>query len=218
MTLGEKIRFLRMEKGITQESLAEEINVSRSAIAKWETNNGVPEISNLKMLSNIFGVSVDDLINDIKEIKVADIKSAPESKCSEYTGKYYDIELTGWNDGVTDVLILCEDNNFLFYKKPLKKRTVFGLIGKKFITSVTASKQPAVISDDANILEKNYFYGKHVSVELGCREGFLKGFFDFRNDDHRDVIIQSFSDSKVLLKYGKEIEINAISKIEELDA
>lgn len=39
MTLGEKIKRLRTEKGITQESLAEKVNVSRSAIAKWETNS-----------------------------------------------------------------------------------------------------------------------------------------------------------------------------------
>ena len=94
MTLGEKIKFLRIKKGITQEAFAEKLNVSRSAIAKWETNGGVPEISNLKMISQIF---------------------------------------------------------------------------------------------------------------------------DFRNDDYVDVVINSFQDSKILLKFGKEINIDTITKIEELD-
>lgn len=53
MTLGENIKFLRKKNGITQEYLAEKLNVSRSAIAKWETDNGIPEIGNLKMISKM---------------------------------------------------------------------------------------------------------------------------------------------------------------------
>lgn len=64
MTLGEQIRFLRMKESITQEGLAERLNVSRSAIAKWETDNGTPDISNLKMISQMFAVSIDELLSD----------------------------------------------------------------------------------------------------------------------------------------------------------
>lgn len=218
MTLGEKLKYLRSEKGITQESLAEELNVSRSAIAKWETDNGVPEISNLKLISNIFNISVDDLVYDTTEISKSVAKNEKISACSEYAGKYYDIELNGWNNGVDDVLIICEDEDFLFYQKSLKKKTVFGLIGKKYITSIEASRQSTLAQEDIKAIDKNYFCKKHVLVELASKEGFIKGFFDFRNDDYRDVIIQSFSDTKVLLKFGKEIDIDTISKIEELEA
>lgn len=47
MTIGEKIRKLRSEKGLSQEKLAERLNVSRSAVAKWEADGGIPEIDNL---------------------------------------------------------------------------------------------------------------------------------------------------------------------------
>lgn len=57
MTIGDKIKLLRTEKGITQEALAKKLNVSRSAIAKWETNSGVPEVSNLKIISKLFDIS-----------------------------------------------------------------------------------------------------------------------------------------------------------------
>lgn len=67
------------------------------------------------------------------------------------------------------------------------------------------------------MINKNYFCKRHVFVELASKEGFIKGFFDFRNDDYQDVVIQSFTDSKVLLKFGKEIDINTISKIEEIE-
>jgi len=218
MTLGEKIKRLRTEKGITQESLAEKVNVSRSAIAKWETNSGVPEISNLIMISRIFDISVDQLMDDTRAIgKTADVKTEIKSDCSEYAGNFYDIELNGWNDGVEDVLIINEDKDFLFYQKPLKREYVFGLIGKKYITSLKASKASDIAQKDIKIIDKNYFCRKHVFVELAIKEGFIKGFFDFRNDDYQDVVIQSFTDSRVLLKFGEDIDINTISKIEELE-
>lgn len=64
MTLGEKIRYARKCCGLSQEQLAERICVSRSAIAKWETDKGMPDIENLKMLSRLLQVSVDSLLND----------------------------------------------------------------------------------------------------------------------------------------------------------
>ena len=48
MTLGEKIREARRKCGFSQERLAEKMSVSRSAIAKWETDKGLPDVGNLK--------------------------------------------------------------------------------------------------------------------------------------------------------------------------
>lgn len=64
MTLGEKIRYSRKCRGLSQEQLAEKLCVSRSAIAKWETDKGLPDIENLKLLSRLLGVSVDKLLDD----------------------------------------------------------------------------------------------------------------------------------------------------------
>ena len=64
MTLGDKLKLLRTKKGMTQEALAEKLNVSRSAIAKWESNNGIPEISNLKQISQVLNVSLDELLDN----------------------------------------------------------------------------------------------------------------------------------------------------------
>lgn len=65
-TIGEKIKQLRSEKGLSQEKLAEKLNVSRSAIAKWETDGGIPEIDNLLQLSIVFGVSLDELVRNTR--------------------------------------------------------------------------------------------------------------------------------------------------------
>ena len=63
MNFGAKLKLLRTQKGLTQELLAEELHVSRSAIAKWESNNGIPEISNLKQISQVLNVSLDELFD-----------------------------------------------------------------------------------------------------------------------------------------------------------
>ena len=64
MTLGEKIRYARKCCRLSQEQLAEKMCVSRSAIAKWETDKGMPDIENLKLLSRLLGVTTDSLLDD----------------------------------------------------------------------------------------------------------------------------------------------------------
>lgn len=61
MTLGEKISELRKRAGFSQEKLAELLDVSRQAVTKWESGKGNPDTENLIRLSEIFGVSLDEL-------------------------------------------------------------------------------------------------------------------------------------------------------------
>ena len=62
MTLGKRIAQLRSQRGISQIELAEQLMVSRQAISKWETDGSVPELEKLIQLSNIFGVTLDELV------------------------------------------------------------------------------------------------------------------------------------------------------------
>lgn len=64
MTIGEKIKKARKEYGFSQEQLAEKLSVSRSAVAKWEAGNGMPDVDNLKAISELLDVSVDYLLSD----------------------------------------------------------------------------------------------------------------------------------------------------------
>ncbi len=64
MTLGEKLKDARKKTGLSQEQLAEKLSVSRSAVAKWETDKGLPDIANLKAISELLSVSVDYLLDD----------------------------------------------------------------------------------------------------------------------------------------------------------
>lgn len=82
MTLGEKIKTARKQCGLSQEQLAEKMAVSRSAIAKWEGDKGIPDVSNLKALSKLLNVSVDYLLDDGENLDEAIIRETYD--ISEY--------------------------------------------------------------------------------------------------------------------------------------
>ena len=63
MNLGDKLYKLRTDRNMSQGDLADTLGVSRQSISKWETNSSVPELDRLVKLSEIFNVSIDDLIN-----------------------------------------------------------------------------------------------------------------------------------------------------------
>ena len=62
MSFGEKLQQLRKEKGLSQEDLAHQLNVSRQAVSKWESQNGYPEIEKMILISDLFQVSLDYLM------------------------------------------------------------------------------------------------------------------------------------------------------------
>ena len=75
-SLGQFIALRRKFMRLTQEELAERIGVSKSAVAKWETDGGLPDRDNLRCLSEVMNVSVDDLHRIIEktDMKDADLR------------------------------------------------------------------------------------------------------------------------------------------------
>jgi len=89
MNIGETLKKLRREKKMTQEQLAEYLNVSTQAVSKWETNLSLPDITMIPKLANIFDTSADILLDiDIvsKERRIQDIVDHAEKYL--YTGYY----------------------------------------------------------------------------------------------------------------------------------
>ena len=72
MEFHEKLQELRKNKGLTQEELAEALYVSRTAISKWESGRGYPNIDSLKEISKFFSVSIDDLLSGEKLLSIAE--------------------------------------------------------------------------------------------------------------------------------------------------
>ena len=72
MNIGNKIRELRKQRGITQEQLAESIGISFQAVSKWENNIALPDITLVPVLASYFGVSMDELFDfNLKKIEHA---------------------------------------------------------------------------------------------------------------------------------------------------
>ena len=74
MTLGQKIREIRKRLGLSQENLADILNLSRQAITKWESDEGIPDISNLQELSKLFNVTVDYLLDSSNNLPAVSMK------------------------------------------------------------------------------------------------------------------------------------------------
>lgn len=72
MEFNEKLRTLRNQRGFTQEELAERLFVSRTAISKWESGRGYPNIDSLKAISKLFSVSIDDLLSGEEVLTIAE--------------------------------------------------------------------------------------------------------------------------------------------------
>jgi len=72
MEFSEKIQELRKQKGLTQEELAEVLFVSRTAISKWESGRGYPNIDSLKAIARFFGVTIDALLSGDELLTIAE--------------------------------------------------------------------------------------------------------------------------------------------------
>ena len=132
MTLGEKIREARRKCGLSQEQLADKMSVSRSAIAKWETDKGLPDVGNLKLLGQLLNTSLDRLLDDREEVDESVIREKynliaygpgcrkvkkdrvvrerfPNAKIYPLLGRQELTELKRFSDSVTDCRTTVDD-------------------------------------------------------------------------------------------------------------
>ena len=72
MEFNEKLQKLRKQKGLTQEELADELFVSRTAVSKWESGRGYPNIESLKAMAKFFSVTVDELLSTGEVLDLAE--------------------------------------------------------------------------------------------------------------------------------------------------
>lgn len=80
MTIGEKIVQLRTKANVSQEELAERLNVSRQSVSKWEMNQAIPQIDKALTICDCFNISADELLRDNIDIKSKDPEKRPLNK------------------------------------------------------------------------------------------------------------------------------------------
>lgn len=139
MKFNEKLQELRKNKGITQEELANNLFVSRTAISKWESGRGYPNIESLKDISKFFNISIDELLscNEIVNIAEED-KNRKVNNMRDLVFGLLDISLVllfflplfalRKNDIIHDVSLLELEGIKLYLKIPYYIIIIFGII------------------------------------------------------------------------------------------
>lgn len=113
MILAEKIALLRKKSGWSQEELAEQLNISRQSVSKWESGASIPDLDKIIKMSGLFGVSTDYLIKDeLEEIAGSESKDICEedghSVSVEEANAFMDLtrKLSGRMAGATSLCVL----------------------------------------------------------------------------------------------------------------
>ena len=78
MSFGTRLQSLRHKHGITQEQFAQQLNVSRQAVSKWESSHGYPELEKILYICNYYHVTMDELFAD--ELPSAPLKKIPPAE------------------------------------------------------------------------------------------------------------------------------------------
>lgn len=192
MTFGEKLQDARKRAGLSQEQLAEKLSVSRSAVAKWENNNGMPDIDNLKAIAQLLDVSIDYLLanGSTLEFEVIrepiDINSFQESK--KRKSRYDTVVLSKFPDA-DSIIPLWREKKLSKWEQAFEwiLSPVFGVFdfmdkvdnygcyylmekkGQQYLVNV--SKEFVTSSMLARrITEKNFTIGKHRFKRLDPQE------------------------------------------------
>ncbi|MGX7163658.1 helix-turn-helix domain-containing protein [Enterococcus massiliensis] len=93
MNIGDKIKEQRLKKGWTQEQLGQLLNVSRPTISSWEIGRNYPDLETIIAISDLFGISLDHLLREDKEM-------AKDTTKKIKNGRIYKYVLIGLADGL----------------------------------------------------------------------------------------------------------------------
>lgn len=189
MTFGEKLKEARKEAGFSQEQFADKMSVSRSAIAKWETDKGMPDITNLKAMAQLLDVSVDYLLDDDEKISFNEIKEAINLDDYEISGQCRDKKDAA-----------CLANN-------CDANAIYALIRRRNMTKaewwVDLIVQPGVV----DVLDQFSNTASFYLVEKGTKQYLVKVTKDFltTNELADRVDVKKFVIGKYQFKKGYQI-------------
>ena len=178
MNFAEKLKSLRRENGMSQETLAEKLGVSRQAVTKWETELGLPDIDNMVAISKLFGITLDDFLSEKVETAVS--KGYLYESKTEYDidgNKRFDIKLGGayslrviGSDG-EKVLVLLASNDIPTLESDFKVKIddVRGRIDVDIKRKGNMTEARAKESLIIELLVPNQF-ASNLELEANCNE------------------------------------------------
>ena len=177
MTLGQNLQAARKAKGLSQETLAEQIGVSRQALGKWEKDTALPGLDNLQAAAQVLGVSVDTLLGTeaagpapaVTLDAMRDLLAARDAEQRKHRRLW---GLLGAAAAVVVVLLLVVQN--LAYQRKMQSLTDSYAMLQSQLSSTTAdlSTRMDELQDAGEELNIPYVVGETVKVNYGPFSGF----------------------------------------------
>lgn len=143
MSIGERIQNLRKCNSLTQEQLADKLDVSRQSVSKWELDAAIPEIEKVIMMSKLFSVSIDRILLDESDIK----KINPQAL---HLGSIY-------------LIVRDFEKAIGFYEKLLSMKVTSRNCGNKFAQFFFDNKCLALMNE-SNLIDHHYSDGDYKFV------------------------------------------------------
>lgn len=182
MTFGEKLLKLRSDAGLSQDKLAEMLEVSRQSVSKWERDEAMPDTDKIVLISKIFSVSTDSLLKDEDEIKTAG--EGTDGTVKEETAQMISDAVPAANGDSEDDVKSFEKGSFMDFLYEIVKviKRHLSLLGVCIVFSQTAGLAAAIFnaasfynnSDFDKSLE-GILYNSMQTGSVGALLGILTG-------------------------------------------
>ncbi len=177
MKFAQKLKNLRNSRGLSQADLADMMGVSRQAVTKWEIEGGMPEIPNLIMISDIFGITLDSLLRDdipsYSSVLLYDIDAGKDFEISSVSTNVLTVE--GWDSEKVRIDLLSDsistlDSNIKVSIEEKKRKVAIDLKRRKELSESECRKGLSVRIR----LPRKFIEDVELEGDTGCLE--LKGF------------------------------------------
>lgn len=201
MILSDKIITLRKKQGWSQEELANQLNVSRQAVSKWESAASIPELDKIVKMSSLFGVSTDYLlIDDLEEVQYAEYDEPVIRKIDLVTANsYIELAKTAYRKialGVmlcilSPIVLLCFNNYRELNPNPAAEN-VETAIGLAVLFALVFISVILFITNGLKLAKFNYLEKEPFDLEYGVK-GVLQKHYETANEILNSKIVISVS-------------------------
>ena len=187
MQLFEKISILRKKEGLSQEDLANKLDVSRQTVYKWESDLATPEIEKLKAIAKLFNVSFDYLLNDNIETEDRTTKKIKMATREPYVlGEVVDPNHANIDHGYAEKCnALIVDSEIYFNDNVAKMEDTLNNLGATEIVQLMPNTSIAFFYNSKNRTFGFYYNGK---IQIACP---IENYIDFYYDDENSEILNT---------------------------
>lgn len=199
MILADKIIINRKKLNLTQEALAEKINVSRQAVSKWESGHSIPEMDKVILLSDLFKVSIDYLLRDdiddieisnneaeVKERKISIEEANTFLKLNEKSSKYVSFGVMLCIISPMALIFITSAANYNLIRLTESSASSIGLV---ILLSLVSIAVGLFITSSSFMSDYNFFETENFKLEYGAEEMIVQKQENRSKKNNRNIIL-----------------------------